>query len=74
MLNEGACPLIMGQWGVQCSTGTMCHKHEPSADNGIASRISTSPEATSLKRQVILLNVILAAYTRIGCDADHSRL
>jgi hypothetical protein len=55
MLNEGPCALIMGQWGVQCSAGAMCHKHEPSADNGITSRISTSPEATNLKRQVMFL-------------------
>jgi len=59
MLNEGACPLIMGQWGVQCSAGAMCHKHEPSADNGIASRISTSPEVTTLKRQAIFLRRML---------------
>jgi hypothetical protein len=57
MLAEGTCPLIIGQCGVQCSVGTMCHKHEPSADNGIASRISTSPEATSLNRHVIFLKV-----------------
>jgi hypothetical protein len=63
MLKEGACPLIMGQWGVQCSAGAMCDKHEPSADNGIASRISTSPEATSLKRQVMFFRRIL----RVPC-------
>ncbi len=57
MLKEGACPLIMGQWGVQCSAGAMCDKHEPSADNGIASKIITSAEATSLNRHVMFLKV-----------------
>ena len=63
MLNEGACPLIIRQWGVQCSADAMCHKHEPSANNGIASRISTSPEVTSLKRQVMFLKRML----RVPC-------
>jgi hypothetical protein len=59
MVTEGARPLIIiiGQWGVQCSAGVMCHKHEPSADNGIPSKIITSAEATSLNRHVILLRV-----------------
>lgn len=55
MLAEGEWPLIIGQWGVQCSAGAMCHKHEPSADNGIASRITTNAEATSLSRRVMSL-------------------
>jgi hypothetical protein len=55
MVIEGACALIIGQWGVQCSTGAMCHKHEPSADNGIASNIITSAEATNLSRHVMFL-------------------
>ncbi len=57
IVTEGACALIMGQWGVQCSTGVICHKHEPNADNGIPSKIITSAEATSLNRHVILLKV-----------------
>jgi hypothetical protein len=57
MVTEGVCPLIIGQWGVQCSAGAMCHKHEPNADNGIASRIITIPEATNLKRHVIFSKV-----------------
>src|ERR1700680_2803188 len=56
MVIEGACALNSGQGGVQWSTGAMCHKHEPSADNGIASNIITSAEATSLSRHVMLLN------------------
>ena len=55
-VTEGACELIIGQWGVQCSTDAMCHKHEPSADNGIASNIITSAEATSLNRHVMSVN------------------
>jgi hypothetical protein len=35
----------------------MCHKHEPSADNGIASNIITSAEATNLNRHVMFLKV-----------------
>jgi hypothetical protein len=57
MVTEGACPLIIGQWGVQCSTAVICHQHEPNADNGIASKITTSAEATSLNRHVMFLKV-----------------
>ena len=58
MVIEGACALIIGQWGVQCSIGAMCHKHEPSTDNGIASNIITSAEATSLSRHVMFLMIL----------------
>lgn len=73
MLNEDACPLIIGQWGLQCSAGAMCHKHEPNADNGIASRIITIPETTSLNRHVMFLNGYYPGNARIGCDGNHSR-
>jgi hypothetical protein len=52
---DGADLPIIGQWGVPFSAGAMCHKQEPSAGNGIASRITANPEATSLKRQVMFL-------------------
>jgi hypothetical protein len=53
MVIEGACPLIIGQWGVQCSTRAICNQHEATADNGVASKINTSAEATSLNRHVM---------------------
>ena len=59
MLAEGEWPLIIGQWGVQCSAGAMFHKHEPSADNGMASRIATNAEETSLSRHVMFFQMIL---------------
>jgi hypothetical protein len=74
MVIEGACALIIGQWGVQCSTGVMCNQHAPTADNGIASKIITSAEATSLNRHVMFLKVYYAVGARMGCDPDHSRL
>jgi hypothetical protein len=58
MVTEGACPLIMGQWGLQCSAGAMCNQHEATADNGVPSKIITSAEATSLNRHVIFLMIL----------------
>lgn len=55
MVTEGACPLIIGQWGTQCSADAMFHQHEASAETGIASITITSPAATSLNRDVMLL-------------------
>jgi hypothetical protein len=79
MVIEGACALIIGQWGVQCSTGVMCHKHVPSADNGVPSKIITSAEATSLSRHVMFLNdtsgaVPAWAVTEItdACNRDYN--
>jgi hypothetical protein len=51
----------------------MCNQHEPNADNGIASNITTSVEATSLNRHV-MLSKYTRGRSRIGCDRDHSRL
>jgi hypothetical protein len=59
MVAEGACPLIIGQWGLQCSAGAMCNQHEATADNGVPSKIITSAEATSLNRHVIFLMILL---------------
>jgi hypothetical protein len=53
MVTVGACPLIIGQCGMQCSAGDRCNQHELSAETGIASTTITSVEATSLKRHVI---------------------
>jgi hypothetical protein len=66
--------LIIGQCGVQCSTGVKCNQHAPTADNGIASKIITSAEATSLNRHVMFLKVYYGVGARMGCDPDHSRL
>jgi len=57
MVIEGACVLIViiGQWGVLCSTGVIYNQHVPNADNGVASKIITSAEATSLNRHVMFL-------------------
>jgi hypothetical protein len=74
MVIEGACALIIGQCGVQCSTGVKCNQHAPTADNGIASKIITSAEATSLNRHVMFLKVYYGVGARMGCDPDHSRL
>jgi hypothetical protein len=78
MVIEGACALIIGQWGVQCSTGVMCNQHVPSADNGIASNIIMSAEATSLNRHVMFLRVYYRtvpawAVTQItiACNRDY---
>jgi len=59
MVAEGACPLIIGQWGLQCSAGAMCNQHEATADNGVPTKIITSAEATSLNRHVIFFLIIL---------------
>ena len=60
MLNEGACPPIIGQCDVQCPAAA-CNQHEPSADNGIANTTITSAQPTSLNRHVIFLLKILRA-------------
>ena len=56
----------------------MCNQHEPSVDNGIASRISTSPEATSLNRHVMFLRVYKGAVPALAvteitaaCNRDY---
>ena len=63
---------------MQCSTAVICHQHEPNADNGIASKIITSAEATSLNRHVIFLRVYYGsvpawAVTQItaACNRDY---
>jgi len=55
MVTEGACALIIGQWGVQCLAGDMCNQHEPSAETGITSTTITSAQPTNLNRHVMLL-------------------
>jgi len=55
MVTEGACPLIIGQWGVQCSAGAMCNQHEPNAETGRTSTTITSAQATSLNQHVMFL-------------------
>jgi hypothetical protein len=55
MVTEGARPLIIGQWGLQCSAGAMCNQHEVTAETGITSTTTTSAQATSLNRHVMLL-------------------
>ena len=55
------CPLIVGQWGLQCAVCGVCQQHKASADSGIASRVITSAEATSLNRRVMFLTMILLA-------------
>ncbi|MFZ0481012.1 MAG: hypothetical protein WAL71_17870 [Terriglobales bacterium] len=63
MVTEGACALIfiIGQWSAQCWTGAICRQQEPIADNGIASKINTSAEATNLNRHVMFLKVYYVA-------------
>jgi hypothetical protein len=73
MLNEGACPPIIGQCDVQCPAAA-CNQHEPSADNGIANTTITSAQPTSLHRHVMLLLKILRASALRGCDPRHSYL
>ena len=55
MLVGEACPLIIGQSDVQCSTVAMCNQHETAAETGIANKTIASVEATSLKSRVIFL-------------------
>jgi hypothetical protein len=80
METEGACALIfiIGQWGVQCSTGAIC-QHEPNADKGIASKTTTSAEATNLKRHVMFLSryyggLSALAVTQITATCTHPKV
>jgi hypothetical protein len=66
ILADDLCPLIIGQWAVQWSACGMCHKHDANADKGIASRMITSPEATSLNRYVMFLISILLVDTPLA--------
>jgi len=56
MMEEGSCPLIMGQWGVHFLAADMCHQHEVTADIGIDKRVTASAAATSLNRHVMFLS------------------
>jgi hypothetical protein len=56
---EAGWPPIIGQWGLECPAEAMCNQHEAAADNGVASKIITNAEATSLSRHVMFLIILL---------------